>query len=390
VLNCFSPAYTDLIAELAADATIHAVVAVVHWGSRPPRDSEGDAARLAGYESTGFKTRGVVYQRQPDCSMRHWIRNVAETGAAVVLGMHPHVLQGWERYVTSYGRETLLVHSLGNFVSHGGYEETKPPPAFLGRGYDSEISLLLRRTSVLLQFGLQWNAARNWAEVSCLSYVPLYRRLTDIGFVEPTLAAENKTTYEIHVEAVSATEQPVEHAFVVDRFGPLRDYASGGGVYSGQSWEAALDEDSGTYSHSCYPMSNAPVSTVDANLYSEVSHTNNDGSVVPVPSSHCLKCEPVNNEEDDGSGCRWCEYQTYSYCAGPSNTKVYLGESIPWDECLSMAAANASCSQYAYAGGDIGKCTCMRNGEKCNLARSTQSQTVYVRVCGSSPELPQS
>jgi poly-gamma-glutamate synthesis protein (capsule biosynthesis protein) len=383
VLNCFSSNYTDLVASLAADPDIHVVISVVHWGSRPPPDDDGDFARSVGYEDTGFSSRGVVYQRQPDCSMRHWTRAVAEAGASVIVGAHPHVLHGWEKYITSYGRPVLVVHSLGNFNSHGGYLVTKPPPAFLERGYDSEIGFLLRRTSVLLQFGLQWNAEKNWAQVSCLSYIPLYRRLSDIGFVDPVLTAENQTTYEIHVETPAADS--VERAFVAKRFGPLRDYARGGGVDNGQSWEAAEQNDAqGEFETiSCFPFSEAPVTTVDGNLYDGLLHQNEDGTTVSVPQGHCLKCEPV--EEGTADGCRWCEYRAYSYCTGPSNTKVDLGQEFPWDECLALATDNVNCSDIVYAGGDIGRCTCMRQGEPCNIARSAQSQTVYIRQCGLTP-----
>ena len=385
VLNCFSERFVDLVLTLAADPTTHAVVAVVHWGSSPPKDAEGDAAREMGYGQTGFGTRGIVYQRQPDCAMRHWARRIAEAGAAVVLGMHPHVLHGFERYVTSYGRETLIVHSLGNFASHGGYLATKPPPAFLGRGYDSQVGFLLRRTSVLLEFGLQWNASRNWAQVACLSYVPLYRRLSDIGFVEPAMTAENKTTYEIHVLTAPASEKPVENSFVGERFGPLKEYANGGGVYNGQSWEAALDIETNEYAPSCYPLSDAPVSAVDAGIYSGVLHQNDNGRTVSVATGYCLRCEPVDNEGPE-DGCRWCEYKRARYCKGPSSSKIRLGQALPFDECLSLVAQHANCSQYAYAGGGLGRCTCMRKGETCNLAKSKQSQVVYRRECGSVPQ----
>jgi len=240
---------------------------------------------------------------------------------------------------------------------------------------------LLRRTSVLLQFQLQWDHTKNWATVSCLSYVPLYRRLTDVGFVEAVLAAENMTTYEIHVAPVSASEQPREHAFVAEHFGPLRDYASGGGTYDGSAWQ---DESSIQDSEfSCYPLCDAPVTTVDGGLYPSVAHQNDDGSAQAVASGYCRKCLPADNPE----GCRWCEYEAYSYCTGPSNTKITLGFSLPWDECLDLVAENTNCSHFAYAGGDIGRCTCMRIGENCNIARSEQSQTVYIRQCGSVPAM---
>lgn len=381
VLNCFSPEMIQLVTELSSDPSIHAVVAVVHWGSNPPTDDGGDEARAKGYSGLGLGGRGVVYQRQPDCSMRHFARELAEAGAVAVLGMHQHILQGWERYVTSFGRETVLIHSLGNFASHGGYLETKPPPAFLGRGYDSEEALLLRRTSVLLQLGLKWNEEKGWAESSCMSYIPLSRRLSDIGFVEDELTAKNVSTYEIHVVAPAGAgaDSDVERAFVASKFGPIKHYSSGGGTEEAWEWEAELDE-VGMYQETCRPLSNAPIAN-DAGSYlvPGLRHTNTDGSgSTTIPSDQCLKCEPA----DSPDGCRWCEFKAYRYCKGPPETKIYLGEKLPWDTCLSVAADNPDCSEFAYAGGEEGKCVCMRKDETCNLARSNKSQWTYIRKCG--------
>lgn len=41
-----------------------------------------------------------------------------EAGALAVIGTHPHVLQPWEKYAASDGREGLIVYSTGNFVSN--------------------------------------------------------------------------------------------------------------------------------------------------------------------------------------------------------------------------------------------------------------------------------
>ena len=384
VLNCYTERYENLVRALSADPTIHAVIVAVHWGSTPPPDEEGDAARAEGYgeEGNGFGARGIVYQRQPDCSMRHWTEKMAEAGAAVILGAHQHVLHGWEKFTTSFGRSVLIVHGLGNFNSHGGWLATKPPPAFLGRGWDSDIGFLYRRTSVLLQFAITWNSEQNWAEVKCLSYIPLQRTLTDIGFVEEALAEQNETTYEVHVEVPSETS--IERQFIAEVFGPLRKYADGGGVWNGAPWEAQIDSN-GQYEMTCYPFSDARETDVDRSIYPTVVHQNDDSSEsFPVASGLCLKCELLDGDE---SNCRWCQYRRNSYCTGPSSTKIDFGSSIAWDDCLRIAQSNSSCSEVAYGGGDLGRCQCLRAGERCNIGRSTQSQVVYVRQCGSEPRL---
>jgi len=107
--------------------------------------------------------------------------------------------------VTSYGRPVLVAYSLGNFVGHGGFSVTKAPPSFLSRGYDSERGYLFQRTSVLLQFGLQWNEQMNWAEVSSLSYIPLHRTTTNIGYVEESLTEQGKSTSKFMLESQTPT-----------------------------------------------------------------------------------------------------------------------------------------------------------------------------------------
>jgi len=77
---------------LAADPDIHAVVAVIHWGASVPTDEEGDDTRAQGYGNQGWSLRGIVYQREPDCAMRHFVKTVAEAGAVAILGVHPHIL----------------------------------------------------------------------------------------------------------------------------------------------------------------------------------------------------------------------------------------------------------------------------------------------------------
>ena len=355
----------------------------MHWGDSPPLDDGGDEARAKGYSNLSFGRRGVVYQRPTDCAMRSFARELAEAGAVAVLGMHPHILQGWERYVTPTGRETVLIYSLGNFVSHGGFQETASPPAFLGRGYDSEEAHLYRRASVLLQLGLRWNIAKGWSEAACLSYVPLARRLSDVGYIEPEMNERNVSTYEIHVVAPTANgdgESDTIRSFVASKFGPLRAYSEGGGTEDASVWEAEIDE-GGMYGPTCRPLSLAPIASDErSSLVPGVRLTSSDGSrSTPIPSDQCLKCLPV--DEDGPGGCRWCELKAHQYCKGPPETKIYLGEMLPFDECLSLAADNPDCSEYAYAGGIEGKCVCMRKDQACDMSRSNKAQYVYIRKC---------
>jgi len=81
------------VAEVAAAAReADAVVVSVHWG--------------------------IEYADQPRQSEVDLAHRLAEAGALVVLGHHPHVLQPVELYRRGDGRTALIAYSLGNFVSN--------------------------------------------------------------------------------------------------------------------------------------------------------------------------------------------------------------------------------------------------------------------------------
>jgi poly-gamma-glutamate synthesis protein (capsule biosynthesis protein) len=54
---------------------------------------------------------GIEYTDAPQPSQQQLARAAIDAGALLVLGHHPHTLQGWERY-----GDGLIVYSLGNFV----------------------------------------------------------------------------------------------------------------------------------------------------------------------------------------------------------------------------------------------------------------------------------
>lgn len=63
---------------------------------------------------------GIECVNTPFFLQRKLARTMLEVGADIILGHHPHVLQPMERYVTSDGRETFVIYSLGNFISGYG------------------------------------------------------------------------------------------------------------------------------------------------------------------------------------------------------------------------------------------------------------------------------
>jgi poly-gamma-glutamate synthesis protein (capsule biosynthesis protein) len=93
---CLEPSVLDRARAVedvrAAAAAADAVVVSIHWG--------------------------VEYAQQPrpeDVELAH---RLADAGALVVLGHHPHVLQPVELYRRADGRTAVIAYSLGNFVSN--------------------------------------------------------------------------------------------------------------------------------------------------------------------------------------------------------------------------------------------------------------------------------
>lgn len=91
---CITQKLVTLIKQLSTRPTVDAVFVLPHWG--------------------------VEYSNTPASHQKEWARRYLEAGATAVIGGHPHVLQPWEKYTTTNGRETLILYSLGNFVAGQG------------------------------------------------------------------------------------------------------------------------------------------------------------------------------------------------------------------------------------------------------------------------------
>jgi poly-gamma-glutamate synthesis protein (capsule biosynthesis protein) len=92
-LRCYgdAPSVPSLIAGLASDPGIDAVILLPHWGQE--------------------------YSPRPEARQRQLARAAIEAGAAAVIGAHPHVLQPIEEITASDGRRGVVAYSLGNFIS---------------------------------------------------------------------------------------------------------------------------------------------------------------------------------------------------------------------------------------------------------------------------------
>jgi Bacterial capsule synthesis protein PGA_cap len=61
---------------------------------------------------------GVEYATAPNSKDMDVAHDMLEAGAGMVIGHHPHVLQPIETYVTRDERNTVILYSLGNFLSN--------------------------------------------------------------------------------------------------------------------------------------------------------------------------------------------------------------------------------------------------------------------------------
>ena len=83
----------------------------VAWGDVATIGEDVAAAKRAADLVIVSLHAGAEYQDAPSETQRALARAAVDAGAALVLGHHAHVLQGWERY-----RAGVIVYGLGNFV----------------------------------------------------------------------------------------------------------------------------------------------------------------------------------------------------------------------------------------------------------------------------------
>ncbi|MFT9494334.1 CapA family protein [Anaerosolibacter sp.] len=86
-----------------------------------------DAMRVAGAEIIVFYLHwGEEFQRSPNQSQKQIAQDLNAHGVDVIFGSHPHVLQPieWIKH-PDHDHQTLVVYSLGNFLSNQRYEILK-------------------------------------------------------------------------------------------------------------------------------------------------------------------------------------------------------------------------------------------------------------------------
>lgn len=132
VLKCFANRgeLLSYVSALSQQKGIDAVIVTPHWG-----DAE--------------------YTNTPDARNKTLGRELLEAGATAVIGTHPHVIQPWERYVTSSGREGLIVYSTGNFISNQFFKDR-----------------IQTRMGLMVFLGLTKSKGRVW--INGAKYLPLW------------------------------------------------------------------------------------------------------------------------------------------------------------------------------------------------------------------------
>ncbi|AOT72876.1 CapA family protein [Geosporobacter ferrireducens] len=95
-----------------------------------PQDLEKMKERIQHMKAAGAEVIifylhwGNEYEQEPNVFQRQIAHYLAEQGVDIIFGSHPHVLQSIE-YIRGSGKETLVVYSMGNFLSNQRYEILK-------------------------------------------------------------------------------------------------------------------------------------------------------------------------------------------------------------------------------------------------------------------------
>ncbi|WP_438444299.1 CapA family protein [Gorillibacterium sp. sgz5001074] len=116
---------------------------------------------------------GVENEKLPAAGQREWARRLAEWGADIIVGTHPHVIQPMEWLPKPNGGRALVMYSLGNFLSAqdrlpqliGGMATVEAVKTVRG---DAPPSLRLEAPA----FQPTYNRYRNW---SCYRVIPFSR-----------------------------------------------------------------------------------------------------------------------------------------------------------------------------------------------------------------------
>lgn len=92
VVNYIDDKTLEEVKAAASDKDIDFVIVAIHWG--------------------------IEYRRNFSREQAVWAQKLVDAGANIVVGSHPHVVQGSEFLKDSTGREALVLYSMGNYISN--------------------------------------------------------------------------------------------------------------------------------------------------------------------------------------------------------------------------------------------------------------------------------
>jgi poly-gamma-glutamate capsule biosynthesis protein CapA/YwtB (metallophosphatase superfamily) len=151
---------------------------------------------------------GIEYSPTPldaDVELAH---KLLDAGASVIVGHHPHVLQTIETYVTPDGRSTVILYSLGNFLSNQSRSYVQGlAPDKTGEPRDS---LMVSFAAVRKDYG----PAGTRVEVGSLGMLPVWTDnnglnlrsgMAKVPMIRPVLIDREIPKLESQLDALQAT-----------------------------------------------------------------------------------------------------------------------------------------------------------------------------------------
>lgn len=141
----------------------------VHYFAVHRAERDVQVAREAGADFVILCTHwGKEYEREPTKTVRNWAKELEGIGVDLVIGGHPHVLQGYETI-----NDMLVLYSTGNFLS--GQREQ------------------YRDTGALFRFTLEKDMASGETSLQAYGYIPTWVWESDGSFrvvaIEEALAS---------------------------------------------------------------------------------------------------------------------------------------------------------------------------------------------------------
>ncbi len=103
-------AFADFYYETDKDMNSKNTPQPCHPSEKEMKKAVSDAAKTADYVFVSFHW-GEEYSNYPGKKQKKLARLLVDSGADLIIGHHPHVLQGIERY-----KNAIILYSLGNFI----------------------------------------------------------------------------------------------------------------------------------------------------------------------------------------------------------------------------------------------------------------------------------